>query len=608
MAHKYKLFEKIVLTKDIHEKGLKRSDVATIVDHHPVSNGEDGYSLEVFDILGNTKAVITLPESEITKLVLSCVVNLGFAGSRCLYTKDDHVIKPKDFEDELLKQLIKELDKFKKELKLSSQHFFCGISQIAIGADMLFARACQKEGIPHRLFLPQHFDQYLEAVGNNGQDFNTKQKDDAKELSESGNIIQKRVVSDAHDRRARFEETNLEILRASDVVVCLIRKGSEGKIGGTHELFDLAIRRGKLVLKLNLTVKKGLPELTRQQHNLDYKKKFTLPKLPHWLTTNDSVTPKNDDNSVSNLIRIEEYTARVKEIASNQANDARWGFEKLARTIIYTHIIATILATLIVLVSGFHFEGLTKKGIGAGIIFLLAGEMFLLAIGIYAHHSLHHKKISRDWASSRLVAEIARSVMAIQFPCQFNYLLNLSLPDNVRRLTRTMNTLHLRSTHTNPNTNWKKTGKDYIEKRLTVQSDYYKEKLDEEKRKLIMSKELFVEFSIFAIVATLSKLLIKLFDPYLNCKLLPLISGAMGFIAIVSPVIAVGAVSLAAALDWKARVHTYQEMVDYLKQQENILNNVDSAIEVEKLILETESHLLGETANWFTRRSFTDVA
>lgn len=43
----YKLFEEVVLLKDIPEKKLKKGDVATIVEHHPVSKGEDGYSLEV---------------------------------------------------------------------------------------------------------------------------------------------------------------------------------------------------------------------------------------------------------------------------------------------------------------------------------------------------------------------------------------------------------------------------------------------------------------------------------------------------------------------------------------------------------------------------------
>ena len=40
----------------------------TIVEHHPVAEGEDGYSLEVFNGLGDTIAVLTLPESAITPL------------------------------------------------------------------------------------------------------------------------------------------------------------------------------------------------------------------------------------------------------------------------------------------------------------------------------------------------------------------------------------------------------------------------------------------------------------------------------------------------------------------------------------------------------------
>ncbi len=65
---KYNLFEEVVLGRDIPEKGLKKGDVATVVDHHPVPGGEDGYSLEVFNALGDTIAVITVPESLIESL------------------------------------------------------------------------------------------------------------------------------------------------------------------------------------------------------------------------------------------------------------------------------------------------------------------------------------------------------------------------------------------------------------------------------------------------------------------------------------------------------------------------------------------------------------
>jgi hypothetical protein len=64
----YPLFEEVVLVEDVIEKGLLKGDVVTIVDHHPVPDGEDGYSVEVFNALGDTIAVLTLPESAIAPL------------------------------------------------------------------------------------------------------------------------------------------------------------------------------------------------------------------------------------------------------------------------------------------------------------------------------------------------------------------------------------------------------------------------------------------------------------------------------------------------------------------------------------------------------------
>jgi len=65
---KYELFKEAVLLKDIPEKKLKKGDVAIIVEHHPSSTTEDGYTLEVFNALGDTIAIVTLPESEIDSL------------------------------------------------------------------------------------------------------------------------------------------------------------------------------------------------------------------------------------------------------------------------------------------------------------------------------------------------------------------------------------------------------------------------------------------------------------------------------------------------------------------------------------------------------------
>jgi hypothetical protein len=61
----YQLFHEVVLAIDVPEKGLQKGDIATIVDEHPVVGGERGYTLEVFNVLGETTAIATVPESAI---------------------------------------------------------------------------------------------------------------------------------------------------------------------------------------------------------------------------------------------------------------------------------------------------------------------------------------------------------------------------------------------------------------------------------------------------------------------------------------------------------------------------------------------------------------
>ncbi len=73
---KYPLFEEVVLLIDIPSKNLKQGDVATVVEFHPVANGENGYSIEVFNAVGDTIAVITVAESAIKPLSKDEVFNV----------------------------------------------------------------------------------------------------------------------------------------------------------------------------------------------------------------------------------------------------------------------------------------------------------------------------------------------------------------------------------------------------------------------------------------------------------------------------------------------------------------------------------------------------
>lgn len=69
MSMAFNLYTKVALTTDLPGHKLRRGDVATIVESHPGRPGqENGYSLEVFNAVGETIAVVTVRESQIEGL------------------------------------------------------------------------------------------------------------------------------------------------------------------------------------------------------------------------------------------------------------------------------------------------------------------------------------------------------------------------------------------------------------------------------------------------------------------------------------------------------------------------------------------------------------
>ncbi len=65
----FELYTDAVLTRDVPADGLCSGDVVKLIDHHPVPGGEDGYSIEVFNALGDTIAVTSVPESALEPLM-----------------------------------------------------------------------------------------------------------------------------------------------------------------------------------------------------------------------------------------------------------------------------------------------------------------------------------------------------------------------------------------------------------------------------------------------------------------------------------------------------------------------------------------------------------
>ncbi len=62
------LYTRVALTRDIPEANLKQGDTAMYIDFLPVQTGEAGAILEIFNALGESVDVVTVPISAIEPL------------------------------------------------------------------------------------------------------------------------------------------------------------------------------------------------------------------------------------------------------------------------------------------------------------------------------------------------------------------------------------------------------------------------------------------------------------------------------------------------------------------------------------------------------------
>ncbi len=65
---KFDLYMNVTLRCDVPEHRLRRGDIVKLVDHHVAPDGTEGYSIEVFNALGDTIAVTSVPASALEAL------------------------------------------------------------------------------------------------------------------------------------------------------------------------------------------------------------------------------------------------------------------------------------------------------------------------------------------------------------------------------------------------------------------------------------------------------------------------------------------------------------------------------------------------------------
>ncbi|MCB9897514.1 MAG: hypothetical protein H6825_05890 [Planctomycetes bacterium] len=513
------------------------------------------------------------------------VVQVGFAGSRVLFDPSMPEAERSSLEHDLEEWLVQCLEQLPERLGLGAQQFVCGISSLAKGGDTLFTSACGRLGIPQRLFLPQSREEFLSAAEDGRHDFDDDDRRAAEALFDAPHVIQERVASSALDRRDRFEDVNLELVRVSDVLICLVRAGAQGSRGGTLEVIAQARNRHRPVLVATVDVVEGRLTVDEQWHwnaPAGAPQQFVAPSLP------DELAGLAIPGDAGHLPDIDTFLGALKTFTDARAISRKLNFRRAALVIVGTHVGATLLATL----------ALKLK-----LPMLLGIELVLLASGLGYHTYLHRARAVGVWALTRLVSEVARSAQAVTWHMPLAHLFAPLQPVRLRSLLHTINVLHLGSRR-ELGPDWDTARREYIEQRLAGkkgQIPYYEGKCKDATRSLRLAHRAFMGFSFLAIVATTAKLVLMHGE-------LESVVHSLGVAAVLLPVAAVAGLSFAASLDTEASAHVYGDMAAYAREQARLLAAADSKREFESLVLETESSLVGEPSIWFWRRSFTGVA
>lgn len=191
----------------------------------------------------------------------ACAVHLGFSGSRDLFPGIADPVRRSRFAAELTRLFGEKLAALaqRPELRLHSGHFLVGAASMTVGADGVFADACDANGIAQRVLLPQGREEFLSAKSSkppHAMEFSPAQRELALQRLQRECVLQEQVVATAADPSRRVVQTGVEILQLADVLVTLQAQHQDGagKPGATNALAAQALADGKPVYALTFWI------------------------------------------------------------------------------------------------------------------------------------------------------------------------------------------------------------------------------------------------------------------------------------------------------------------------------------------------------------------
>jgi hypothetical protein len=457
------------------------------------------------------------------------------------------------------------------------------LSSLAAGADTVFAQVAARRGLTHQVFLPAPPDGFFTATDFFGSEDRVVR---AKGFLAAPNVVEVRIASDSPDRRMRFSDCGYRIVHESNVLIAVLppdeKAAATAKPGGTLETLRHAEAVG--IPAYRIILEEGMPVLTAVPRSAAPE---TGAGLGPWrLRLTGDAAPDPYD-----------YIRGLKATASAKARRHKTFFHYAAAIVLLTHLTATSVAV--------YALALADKSDVAS----WAKASFLTA-GLLIYFFLHHRRPQRDWVNARLVAELCRSALAVQYlPWNLGYLRDFYMP-GCRELIHSLSLLHLKACRGKV-TDVEAFADAYLKDRVGSEDDpnspsqiaHYAIRCREARRMRRWLNAIFYAFTFVAIGGAVAAG-VRGHDFIASEKAGDVAKLGYLFVPIMFPIIAAAAASWVSVLDLDRRIELYRSMIDFLKHQaRNIAMARSNQTILVRVIQRTEHSLLQEVVEWHAKHT-----
>jgi hypothetical protein len=440
-----------------------------------------------------------------------------------------------------------------------------GVSSVAMGSDVLFARRLLALGIEWQALLPLPPTDFQ-------KDFTAEQWPEVEALLAQAESIT--ALGGEAEREEAYLDCGIETINACDVVIALWDGEPARGRGGTADIVTYARELGRPLIVID-------PQTgaVRRENFLNFKAcdpelafLNALPEPP--LMPLASPGPRG----------IVERLQLKADIAASRGAPK---FRMLTVATVMLHLAATIVAT-----AGLAFDWHPPLVPWAKLLFLLG------ALG--AAMAIRYLRAQHTWVRCRLAAEIGRAALATWgMPRRTALFGDLELPA-ARQLLRSLHTLHRRGA-SEQRANLDTFRQGYRIGRIADQLGYYRHRLEKAAPLLHGLRVGFVVSTLLAILCTLAFALERTLhfgalDPTVEAV-------AFHFLPIVMPVLAAAFIALISINDLHRRVARYREMCRLMESAEREIVVTHTWHSLEHLVRRTEKALLQEVLEWHTLMS-----